>query len=201
MRSVPASMYNLGQATGRLRKNFGSPVTTISSDTLLQVADFDLDQRPDFLLTRRDGWVFPRFNSPSVTSFAGPGERRLTYDPVFQQLTSLTDELGRKTLYEVDPANGNTLSITRVVGLVDAGSSENDDIVTRTSFTPRGLPDLVTDSLGRVTDYDYDDLGHLTRITDAKGTCGRNVSRVRLRCGGQPDAAGQRERKPDVSRV
>ncbi|MFM6623174.1 MAG: hypothetical protein ACKPHZ_15915, partial [Dolichospermum sp.] len=50
--------------------------------------------------------------------------RRYTYDPTFNQLTSMTDELGHQTLYQIDPNNGNLLSLTQVVGAVGG----NDDL-------------------------------------------------------------------------
>ncbi|MCO6458565.1 MAG: pre-peptidase C-terminal domain-containing protein [Pirellulaceae bacterium] len=98
------------------------------------------------------------------------GPRTFTYDPVFSQLTSEKDELGRLTLYDVDPANGNIIRETRVVGLRDAISGETDDLVTEFTYTPEGRINTVTDPLGRVADHDYDPLGRLMRITYAQGT-------------------------------
>ncbi|MGB3494710.1 MAG: exosortase-dependent surface protein XDP2 [Elainellaceae cyanobacterium] len=88
------------------------------------------------------------------------------YDPIFNQVTRVVDELGHETLFEIDPNTGNTLSITEVVG--DVGG--DDDVVTRFTYTPQGLVDLQTDALGRVTDYDYDDNGNLSQMTFAVGT-------------------------------
>ena len=93
-------------------------------------------------------------------------EQIYTYDSVFNQLTSSVDELGRQTLYEIDPNNGNLLTLTRVVGEVGGG----DDQITRFTYTNQGLVDLVTDPLNRVTDYDYNNLGLLTQMTLAQGT-------------------------------
>ena len=89
-----------------------------------------------------------------------------SYDPLFNQLTSYTDELGRQTLYEVDPNNGNILSTTQVVGEVGG----DDDLLTLYTYTEQGLLDLLTDPLGRTTDYDYDAFGNLIQITYAQGT-------------------------------
>ncbi|WP_156804809.1 CARDB domain-containing protein [Synechococcus sp. PCC 6312] len=93
------------------------------------------------------------------------GQQHYTYDPVFNQLTSMTDELGRQTLYEIDPTTGNRLSMTQVVG--DVGGT--DDVVTRYTYTAQGRVDLVTDPLGRIMNYDYDSLGRLIRLTLAQG--------------------------------
>ena len=78
--------------------------------------------------------------------------RKFTYDSKFNQLTSKTDELGHQTLYQIDPNNGNLLSLTQVVGAVGG----DDDLVTKFTYTDKGLVDLITDPLGRITDEDYD---------------------------------------------
>ncbi len=99
----------------------------------------------------------------------GRGRREFTYDTTFNQMTSMTDELGRQTLYELDPATGNVLKMTRVVGELDT-TSGGDDLVTTYTYTSHGLVDTMTNPLGRVTDYDYDALGRLIKETFAKGT-------------------------------
>ncbi|MHB8953754.1 MAG: FG-GAP-like repeat-containing protein [Pirellulaceae bacterium] len=94
-----------------------------------------------------------------------------TYDETFNQLMSAIDELGRQTLYEIDPANGNRLSTRQVIGRLDsAANNETDDLLTTYTYTTFGLLDAVTDPLGRMTDYDYDPLGRLVAITFAVGT-------------------------------
>jgi|CXWL01.1.fsa_nt_gi RHS repeat-associated protein len=105
---------------------------------------------------------------------------QFTYDAVFSQVTSITDELGHQTLLDIDPANGNIRSITSVVGAVGGG----DDVTTQLTYTAQGLVDLVTDPLGRVTDYDYNLLGRLIQLTYAKGTTDQGVQQFEY------DAAG-----------
>jgi hypothetical protein len=78
---------------------------------------------------------------------------------------SVTDELGRKTLYDLDTNTGNVLKTTRVVGLLDTTSGESNDVITRYSYTSTGQLDLVTDALLHVTDYDYDVRGNLVKTT------------------------------------
>ncbi|MCA9208450.1 MAG: RHS repeat protein, partial [Planctomycetales bacterium] len=95
---------------------------------------------------------------------------RSQFDPVFNVPTAIVDELGRQTLFEIDPYNGNTLTTTRVVGELDALSGETDDVSWQYTYTTLGLIDTVIDPLGRLTDYDYDTNGRLTRITFAVGT-------------------------------
>ena len=89
-----------------------------------------------------------------------------TYEPNFNQLTSVTDEIGRKTLFAVDAANGNTISSTQVVGAVGG----DDDITYHYTYTPSGQIETVTDPLGRITKSTYDSLGRLTQIRRAFGT-------------------------------
>ncbi len=93
------------------------------------------------------------------------GEMRFTYDAQFNQLASVTDELGRQTLLDVDPTNGNVRKITQVVG--DVGGS--DDIYQSMTYTPSGQIDTLTDPLGRITDFDYDTLGRIIFVIAAKG--------------------------------
>ncbi len=99
-------------------------------------------------------------------------ERFYTYEPVFNQLTSYTDEIGRVTLYEIDSDNGNVVSTTRVVGELDAPSNgETDDVMTRYAYTNAGLIDKMTDANGQITDYNYHlDTGNLIEIIYAVGT-------------------------------
>lgn len=89
-----------------------------------------------------------------------------TYDPQFNQLTSITDELGRKTLRTVDPTNGNVVAITEVVGTVGGA----DDVTNLITYTSSGQIATVTDPLGRITATTYDALGRPTQIRRAFGT-------------------------------
>ena len=89
-----------------------------------------------------------------------------SYDPRFNQVTSYTDELGRLTLNDIDPNNGNLLATTRVVGQVGG----DDDLTTSYTYTDAGLVDIMTDPLGRVTDYQYDHRGRLVKEIQAVGT-------------------------------
>jgi RHS repeat-associated protein len=93
-------------------------------------------------------------------------ERTMTYDSVFNQLETETDELGRKTIYTIDPVTGLRNSMTRVVGQVGG----SDDVTTTYTYTSKGQLDTEVDPLGRITDYDYDPQGRLVKTTYAKGT-------------------------------
>ncbi len=90
---------------------------------------------------------------------------RYTHDSRFQQVTSIVDGNHHQTLMEIDPDTGDTLSITRVVGAIGGG----DEVVTRFTYLASGLIDTVTDALGRVTDYGYDERERLIFVSYAQG--------------------------------
>ncbi|MDA1051866.1 MAG: FG-GAP-like repeat-containing protein [Planctomycetota bacterium] len=146
------------------------------SESSLAVGDIDRDGDPDI--------VTPSFDTRSVTLLfnhtVSPCEEQschqtFEYDADFSQLTRNIDELGRQQLFEIDPATGNTLRETIVLGQPDVTSLETDDLVTQFTYTPQGLLDTSTDPLGRVTDFDYDALGRLASITFAVGTADEAV--------------------------
>jgi RHS repeat-associated protein len=146
---------------------------------VLVVHNQDAAPAGDYTLERKRP---PVQTLPIVPGAAADTRIRLTYDAAFSRLTSRTDELGRQTLYQVDPANGNWLSITRVVGTPGGG----DDIVTTFTYRPDGQIETETDSLGRVTRYEYDLLGRRIKETRAEGTLDQAVRRFEY------DAAGNR---------
>ena len=118
--------------------------------------------------------------------------KKFTYDTTFNLVTSFTDELGQQTFFDRDAATGNTQSITRVVGERDTTENgQTDDLVTRYTYTSRGLIDTVEDPLGRLTDYDYDNLGRLVTVTYAMGTPAQGIFRYEY------DTAGNRTAKID----
>lgn len=118
--------------------------------------------------------------------------REFEYDPVFSQVTRSVDELGREARQELDPATGNPLVQRRVVGeLDDLQNGETDDIVTTYIYTPLGLIDSMTDPLGRVTDYEYDEFSRLIAATYALGTADEATVHYEY------DAAGNRTAEID----
>ena len=128
-------------------------------------------------------------NLTSITYAKGTVEETTEtwqYDSVFSQVTQYTDPLGRITKYDIDNTTGNALSMTQAVGLDDDVSAETDDVTTYYTYSdgtddasttgidestwPKGLLLTETDPLGRVTRYEYNSRGLLTKITAAVGT-------------------------------
>ncbi|MEG5170538.1 VCBS repeat-containing protein, partial [Microcoleus sp. AT10-A2] len=79
--------------------------SSYASDQAVALADIDLDSDLDLIFA--SGGVDVRLNNTvQAGGGGGTGKRSYTYDPVFNQVTSETDELGRQTLYEIDPLTG-----------------------------------------------------------------------------------------------
>jgi RHS repeat-associated protein len=143
----------------------------------IAVGDFDGYGLNDLLVFTPTGITLTPGWSLALQQSVRPGAvTSYTYDPIWNKLTSEVDPLGRKTLYEIDSVTGNELSITRVVGLVDAISSETNDVTTRFTYTAQGLLDTTTDALGRISDNDYDLRGNLVRSIQGKGTADEVVT-------------------------
>jgi RHS repeat-associated protein len=103
--------------------------------------------------------------------FKNKATKSYTYDSVFNQLTSVTDELGHQTLYTLDATTGNVLKTTHIIGQLDsATNNETNDVVTSYTYTSSGQLDTIVDALQHITDYDYDTRGNNIKTTTAKGT-------------------------------
>ena len=166
---VVASTDGIGRQTQNIRD--GNSLTTTQVDARGYSTYYGYDLRG---------------NVTSIADIDFSAYKYYTYDSTFNQLTSVTDELGRTTLYDLDTTTGNVLKSTRVVGLLDTTSTETNDIVTSYTYTTSGQLDLVTDALLHITDYDYDVYGNLIKTTSAKGTIDQTVEQY------QYDLAGNR---------
>ena len=130
----------------------------------VKLIDLNDDGSLDFVVSNSEvDSISIHINSTDLTN---QSVRRYEYDPEFSQLSRSIDEEGRQIVYGIDPINGNTISVTQVIGAVGGG----DDIVSTYTYTSQGLIDTITDPLGRVTDRDYNAQGLLIRETVAVGT-------------------------------
>jgi RHS repeat-associated protein len=138
--SLGSSVYNAQNLVTQRRNGRG------------QATDFEYDSRGNV--------------TKILDSLSGADGRRFEYEPTFNQLTRVLDELGRETRYTLDANNGNVLTLTQVVGALGG----TDDRVTVYTYTPQGLVDTLTDPLGRITNLDYNAQGRLITVTLAQGT-------------------------------
>ncbi|MCO6455820.1 MAG: VCBS repeat-containing protein [Pirellulaceae bacterium] len=160
-------LVGLADGTGGFGQPQGFQVGTAVADFLF--ADFNHDSRRDLAASKSGNDLLEiRLNQLAALTVGPPGtgQRVFTYEPAFNQQTSVVDELGRTTLFEIDPDNGHLLSETRVVGELGG----DDDVVTRFTYTATGQLETMTDPLGRVTQFTYDVLGRVTRTVFAVGT-------------------------------
>ena len=142
--------------------SFEDPIRLDLSSQPFAIANINGDRVPDLFIldgdnTRRFIREVPLFTFVAKTR--ATTEERFAYDFSFGQLTEYSDGLGNISTYDIDPRNGNTLVIHR------PGNSS-----TTFAYKASGQVSSVTDELGRVTEYEYDDFGRTTRITFAKGT-------------------------------
>ncbi|MEU0411504.1 LamG-like jellyroll fold domain-containing protein [Streptomyces griseorubiginosus] len=88
----------------------------------------------------------------------------LTGYNTFGEATEAKDARGKVTRAEVDRL-GRTTVVTRP-DYTPPGSTTALTATSRTTYGPLGLPQTVTDPLGRITSYAYDQFGHLLSKTD-----------------------------------
>ena len=82
---------------------------------------------------------------------------KFTYDPVFSRVTSITDGLGKTSLFQYD-ARGNLITSRDANG--NSSSYQYDST---------GLLTQSTDALNRTTKFAYDSVGSLIALTDPVG--------------------------------
>ena len=151
----------------------GPQLVTFNTSNLNNIRidqSIDLASEPTSLLKIGDAAIVTTVDGLQTYQIRPPEEMarppEFVYHPTFNVLSGMSDELGRQTFFQISPFNGNTLSITQIVGAQGGG----DDLVTQFTYDDDGLVDNVTDPLGRVTDLDYDAFGRLTSTTFAVGT-------------------------------
>jgi RHS repeat-associated protein len=162
--------------------------TTGQATTFEMFEDLNGSGTPELLLKVSDSQIGVVKNIsvlPQVTTYA----KSYTYDAKFNQLTSETDELGRKSLYDLDTNTGKVLKTTHIVGQLDVTSGETNDVITSYTYTTKGWLNTVTDALGHVTDYDYDNYGRLVKTTTALGTVDQSVEQYEYNLAGNKTAS------------
>lgn len=104
--------------------------------------------------------------------------RRMEYEPIFNKLTRMTDELGRVTNYAYD-AHGNLTSMTDALGRITSyGYDANGELTSVTDplghvkqlvYDAQGNITSVKDALNDTTTFEYDSVGRLTAVVDPLG--------------------------------
>ena len=146
-------------------RNIALEFTAAEETTLISFSGHGLHDLYD------ESWGIDNVEVSQSFILTGNSQREYTYDKVFNQVSSIVDERGNLTLFDIDTTNGNRRAMTRVVGEVDSlANGETDDVTTTYTYTSYGLLDTLTDALGRVTDYDYDAVGRLSQARFAVGT-------------------------------
>ena len=133
----------LGRTTAIQRNGHGQPLRITRPDNAVITMSYDS--------------VGNLLNSEQLDPFTGLFRTSFTYEPVFNQVTGITDPKGNRTTLGLD-ANGNPTQIT------DALNN-----TTNLAYDGRGLLTSVTDALGNVTSFAYDPRGNLTSTTDPLG--------------------------------
>ena len=125
----------------------------------LTLGDIDHDGDSDVVSIRSHNGelsIIPNLSDGEQT--ARPGVNT-TYDSLFSQPLTRTDELGRVTSRTIDPLNGNTLTITQPGSLTTSLTYKSD-----------GLPETTIDPEGRQSEFRYDSRGRAVEIIFAQGT-------------------------------
>ncbi len=109
---------------------------------------------------------FPEVKTTQVADNGGSSHvPKWDYDPQFNVLTEFSDALGHITQFQRD----NRGNLSKIVYAINALGG-TDDLTISITVNFHGLPDLITDVRGAVTDYDYDASDRVIRVTQAKGT-------------------------------
>jgi YD repeat-containing protein len=108
-------------------------------------------------LGRRTAYTYDTMaNVTSVTQMAGAAEAVTTtmaYEPLYNQVTSVTDPLGHATTFGID-AKGNVITVTNALGKS-----------TTLAYNGSGQPISITDPLGNTRQFTYE-AGDLSSTTD-----------------------------------
>ncbi|HEU4766895.1 MAG TPA: DUF6531 domain-containing protein, partial [Pyrinomonadaceae bacterium] len=106
------------------------------------------------------------------------GIKRMEYEPVFNKLTKMTDELGRVTTFAYD-SRGNMLSRTDALGRTTSFTYDSFGLLTSTTdplghkrtmeYDAQGNLIAAADALGNRSTFEYDAIGRMTAVVDPLG--------------------------------
>ncbi len=133
----------LGRATQVTRDSNSLPRQIIEPNS--RIVTMTYDPRGNLLTSTEQ-------NAPS-----GPSTTAYTYDPVLNQVTTITDPLNHVTTIDHD-ARGNPTTITDARGKA-----------TILTYDSRGLLTASQDPLGNTVQFSYDAAGNVNTVTDPRG--------------------------------
>lgn len=120
-------------------------------------------------------------NPSDASALPSPGDVAYTYDANGNVLTS-TDALGQKTTFTYDPVYNQITSVTDANGHTSSfaydgngnlqTAADANGKATRFTYNSYGQVLTITDALGKKTTLAYDSAGNLTTVTDPLGHSG-----------------------------
>lgn len=148
---------------------FGNVVSIENPDHTIRDFKYDLYKNKTYEKDENDFVTkYKSDNRGNITEIIPPapfGKTIITYDPNFNVPTQVTDGKGNKTIYGVDPENGNVLAIKQYPG----GSKE---LITQIGYNERGeLISLIDPKQNAITvdRVRNTDKSQLITITNAEG--------------------------------
>ncbi|MFV0138256.1 DNRLRE domain-containing protein [Streptomyces sp. HMX87] len=111
--------------------------------------------------TRADGYAADLYRKTSPEGHAW----QFGYDD-FGNLTTVTDPKGVATTTAGDYTTSYAYNS---YGQMTKATDANGNPTTNSQFGPTGYPAKITDALGKLTTFVYDERGHVTEVTDALG--------------------------------
>lgn len=103
-------------------------------------------------------------NPLTFTDHTVNGTTKFAYEPIFNQVTSVTDPLGKVTAFQYD-TNGNLIQAKTPLGRV-----------INLTYGNHGLPVMLVISMGTQTGFAYNGNGNLTQIVAGTGGDARTTS-------------------------
>jgi len=128
----------------------------------------------DHLNNRQASWTYDALGRGTGSSHGTSGADRVTIAYNTDGSSTFTDALGQLRTYFHTTVNG-TQKVANIVGpecSTCGGSGKNN------TYDANGFLDIVTDFKGNVTDYDYNALGLIEQVIEAKGTAEQRITKT-----------------------